>query len=444
MLIHAPGIAFRGPCVPLDQKLFDKLAHLVDILLSGRTYFNGGRRYSSHSLEIPAYCSSEIGIPESQIPHYSDAMRKTAFVSVAILIFASAFVSATSQLTRSPGQAAAITVSRAEFKQHIEDWSEPEGYFDTDNFISNETSYLHVIPELQRRVQPGGVYIGVGPDQNFSYIARTKPALAIIIDIRRQNMLQHLFLKALFDLSSSRAEYLARFFGREVPIVNPAAALPELLRAVRQTATSESLYRRDLLAVRQKLTEYGVPLSPDDLSKIEYVYSSFHLDGLDMRFSSIGRNNASQYPTFESLLLQTDRNGKMQNYLADEATFLWMKQFEADNRLIPIVGDFSGPHAFKAVGTFLAKNGWKVSTFYTSNVEYYLFGQSSWQMYVQNVRALPMLSNAVFIRAYFSSAGPVHPQAVPGHRSTSLVQDVAAFLADEKAGRIRQYWDVVK
>jgi hypothetical protein len=371
-------------------------------------------------------------------------MRKSAFVSVALLIFASVFLRASTQLTRSTATSASSNISLAEFKQHIEDWSEPEGYFDTDNFISNETSYLHVIPELQKRTQPGGVYIGVGPDQNFSYIARTRPALAIIIDIRRQNMLQHLFLKALFDLSSSRAEYLARFFGREVPTVNSRVALPELLRAVRQTGTSEDLYRKDLAAVKQKVGEYGLPLSAEDMSKIEYVYNSFHLDGLDLRFSSLGRNNASQYPTFESLLLETDRSGKMQNYLADEETFLWMKRFEAENRLIPIVGDFSGPHAFKAVGAFLSNNGWKVSTFYTSNVEYYLFGDSSWQRYVQNVRALPMLPNAVFIRAYFSGAGPVHPQAAPGHRSTSLVQDVGVFLADEKAGRIRQYWDIVK
>jgi hypothetical protein len=371
-------------------------------------------------------------------------MRKKAVASVVVSILGSILLVASSQLSRSPTQPASSNISRAEFKQYIEDWSEPEGYFDTDNFISNETSYLHVIPELQKRVQPGGVYIGVGPDQNFSYIARTKPSLAIIIDIRRQNMLQHLFLKALFDLSSSRAEYLARFFGREVPSVSPVMTLPELLRAIRRAGTSDSLFQRDLAAVKQKLTGYGVQLTAEDLAKIEYVYSSFHLEGLDLRFSSLGRNNASQYPTYESLILQTDRTGKMQNYLADEETFLWMKQFEADNRLIPIVGDFSGPHAFKAVGAFLTKNGWKVSTFYTSNVEYYLFGQPSWTPYVQNVRALPMLPNAVFVRAYFSSAGPVHPQAVPGHRSTSLVQDVGAFLADEKAGRIRQYWDIVK
>ena len=369
-------------------------------------------------------------------------MRKVLLVS----LLASILFITSAQPSRSivgPAAIASPAISRAEFIQYIEQWSEPEGYFDTDNFISNETSYLHVIPELQKRTTAGGVYIGVGPDQNFSYIARTKPSLAIIIDIRRQNMLQHLFLKALFELSATRAEYLARFFAREIPSVSPASSLPVVLQAVRQSRTSEALYQRDLAALNQKIRDMGLPLSADDMSKVEYIYSSFHREGLDLRFSSLGRNNASQYPTFESLLLQTDRSGKFQNYLADEASFLWMKQFEAENRLIPITGDFSGPHAFKTVGAFLSKSGQKVSTFYTSNVEYYLFDMTSWPQYIQNVRALPMQENAVFIRAYFNGAGPSHPQAVSGHRSTSLVQDVASFLSDEKAGRIRQYWDVV-
>jgi len=338
--------------------------------------------------------------------------------------------------------AAVVPISRADFAKYIDQWSEPEGYFDTDNFISNETSYLHIIPELQQRVRPGGVYLGVGPDQNFSYIARTKPSLAIIIDIRRQNMLQHLFMKALFDLASSRAEYLALFFAREAPVVNRNATLPELLKSVRQGRTNDAVFRRDLAAVRKKIAEYGIPLSADDQQKIEYVYSSFHAEGLDLRFSSIGRNNASQYPTYESLLLETDRTGKLQNYLADEATFLWLKQFQAENRLVPIVGDFSGPQAFRNVAAFLSKNNLKVSTFYTSNVEYYLFGQASWKRYIDNVRALPFLEQAVFIRSYFSNNGPL-PQTVPGHRSTSLVHDAYRFLADERAGRIHDYMDVV-
>src|SRR5205814_6279563 len=124
-------------------------------------------------------------------------------------------------------------------------------------------------------------------------------------------------------------------------------------------------------------------------------------------------------------------------------SFLWLKKFQGENRLLPVVGDFAGPLAFKTVGSFLSRNGLQVSAFYTSNVEFYLFGRPEWRAYLDNVRALPMGANAVFIRAYFSSAGPLHPMSVPGHRSTSLVHDASKFLADAGGGRIRDYWDVV-
>src|SRR3954463_6907619 len=78
------------------------------------------------------------------------------------------------------------------FAQTIASLSERGGYFDTDNLISNESSYLQVMPDLERRSIRGGAYIGVGPDQNFSYIAQTRPAIAFIVDIRRDNLLLHL------------------------------------------------------------------------------------------------------------------------------------------------------------------------------------------------------------------------------------------------------------
>src|SRR5215831_19252840 len=75
------------------------------------------------------------------------------------------------------------------FAAAIAQLSEPGGYFDTDNLISNESSYLQVLPELKQRNVRGGAYIGVGPDQNFSYIAEIRPSVAYLVDIRRDNVL---------------------------------------------------------------------------------------------------------------------------------------------------------------------------------------------------------------------------------------------------------------
>ena len=370
-------------------------------------------------------------------------LRKSVYgASLVVLILAA--VALQQRLDTPVAATADIQVSSSQFSQYLEDLSEPEGDFDTDNFISNETSYLHVIPDLRRSVKPGFVYLGVGPDQNFTYIAHTRPTLAIIADIRRQNMLEHLLYKALFDLSATRGEFLAMLFSRETPQRDPRVPLRDLLRSIRTSGSSEARFRSNLAAVRDRLIQkFGLRLGADDLKKIEYVYRTLFEEGLDLRFSSIGRNNAMNYPTFESLLIQTDRAGQMQGYLATEELFQWMKRFEAENRLLPIVGDFAGPKAFKNVGAFLKKNGLAVSAFYTSNVEYYLFENGQWRRYVENVRSLPVTEDAVFIRSYFSNAGGVHPQNVPGHRSTTLLQSMRDFLRDAGTGRLNSYSDLV-
>jgi hypothetical protein len=338
--------------------------------------------------------------------------------------------------------AADIQVSRAQFAQYVDELSEPEGYFDSDNFITNETSYLHIIGELRERVKPGNVYLGVGPDQNFSYIAHTRPTLAIIVDIRRQNMLEHLLYKALFDLSASRVEFLSLLFSRETPRIDARSSLRDILIAIRRAGTSDNRYRSNLGAIRQRLDTYGIKLSAADFKKIEYIYSTLHEEGLDLRFSSIGRNNASQYPTFESLMLQTDRTARPQSFLSTEELFQWLKGFESENRLIPIVGDFAGRRAFKSVGSFLKRNALQVSTFYTSNVEFYIFAPNEWDRYIDNVRAMPWTADAVFIRSYFNGNG-LHPLNVPGHRSTTLIHSVSQFLRNYDTGRMTSYWDVV-
>ncbi len=344
-----------------------------------------------------------------------------------------------------PRAATGVQVSIEQFGRYIDEWSEPEGYFDSDNFISNETSYLHVIPDLRQRVKPGGIYLGVGPDQNLSYIVHTRPSLAIITDIRRQNMLQHLLFKALFVMSSNRVEYLSLLFSKETPPVKPGASFEDLLAAVRRAPSSEKLFQRNLAAVKDLLTrKYRLKLTTDDISKVDYIYRTFWEEGLDLRFSSLGRGNALNYPTFEEILLETDRQGRQQNYLSSEELFQWLKNFQADNRIIPIVGDFAGPHAFKAVSGFLRANGLRLSVFYTSNVEFYLFGRSTWVRYVANLRSLPIADDSVFIRSYFPTYGRPHPLNLSGHRSTSLVQPMTKFLDQYDSRSLSSYWDVVK
>src|SRR5881397_2831560 len=110
------------------------------------------------------------------------------------------------------------------FWHFITDYSEAGGFFRFDNFISNEALFQHVLGRLKETTKPGGVYLGVGPDQNFTYIVVLRPRIAFIVDIRRQNMLLHLMYKGLLEQSSNRAEFLSRLFSRSQPAgLSPAS-----------------------------------------------------------------------------------------------------------------------------------------------------------------------------------------------------------------------------
>jgi hypothetical protein len=216
-----------------------------------------------------------------------------------------------------------------------------------------------------------------------------------------------------------------------------------MLARVRAAPASGELLERRLVDVRRRLLEdYGLRLDRADLERIEYVHRAFFEAGLDLRFSTIGRPSL-RYPTFEAILLETDLRGRYRNYLSSDALFERLRRFQQENRLIPIVGDFAGGHALQAAARLLEGKGLEVSVFYASNVEFYLFGTPGWAAWVDNVGAFPFTDDAVFIRSYFPSFGRRHPQNVPGHRPTSLIQPVRGFLDDAASGRLRSYWDLV-
>src|ERR1044072_8511627 len=109
------------------------------------------------------------------------------------------------------------SLTAAEFSRLIRELSEEGGYFRSDNFTSNETSYLHVIDKMRQLGATGGAYLGVCPEQNFTYIAKIRSRIAFIIAIRRQAIIQHLMYKAIFHLSPTRPQFLSRLLSRPLP-----------------------------------------------------------------------------------------------------------------------------------------------------------------------------------------------------------------------------------
>jgi hypothetical protein len=169
----------------------------------------------------------------------------------------------------------------SEFWKLATEFSEPDGTFRSDNLLSNESYFQFVIPPLMQVAKPGNVYMGVGPEQNFTYIAALKPKMVFILDIRRGNLDLHLMYKALFEMSENRADFVFRLFARKRPEgIGPESSVEQIFRAVETAPTSNELYAENLQAIKDHLIKkHGFALSENDLGGIEWVYSNFQRYG---------------------------------------------------------------------------------------------------------------------------------------------------------------------
>jgi hypothetical protein len=322
--------------------------------------------------------------------------------------------------------------------------------FRSENLVSNEHTFQYVIPALVRQVKPGGVYLGVAPDQNFTYIAATRPKIAFIVDVRRGNLLQHLMYKALFEISSDRVEFVSRLFSKPRPEgLGPNPSVGELFAALAATRvdrdTALELYRHNLQTIKDHLLKKrSVPLSPPDLQQLESIYYAFFYEGPTIRYSTStygsSRNNSS-FPTFEEMTRQTDWDGQARSYLATDEGFAFVKQLQDRNLIVPVVGNFAGPKALRSVGQYIREHSETVAAFYVSNVEQYLFQDGLWPEFAANVAALPLDESSVFIRSVSSRFGYAGPYQWEDGRA-SAIDPMLGLVRDFEAGRIKTFYVV--
>src|SRR6266850_3787793 len=344
-------------------------------------------------------CTSSTPPSANDHIRYHDRMtssrRPLAFV-VSLTVAASLLT----MTSLSVGHAAAKLPARLtdlEFWQLSNDSSEPDGYFRSDNLTSNELGFLHVIPDLVTRTKPGEAYLGVGPEQNYTYMAATKPAMAIIFDIRRGNLVLQLMYKAVFELTKNRAEFVSMLFSRPRPDgLTAETSVSDLFDAFRSVPRDDTLYERNLNAIMDRLLRlHGMPLSGQETNALRQIYRTFSERGYAIRYS----------PTYSDLMTATDRSGAYRSYLTSEAAFNVVRNLELANLVVPVVGDFGGPKAIRAIGVYLKAHDATVGAFYLSNVEQYLAQDGKMTAFCRSVAALPLDATSTFIRTTSGRGG---------------------------------------
>jgi hypothetical protein len=269
--------------------------------------------------------------------------------------------------------------------------------------------------------------------------------MAIMIDVRRDNLLQHLMYKAIFARSRNRVEYLCRLFGKPIPKTKgwEQRTVKELAEYIDGTPSDPKLFDKTLAQIRRDVSKYGIPVSNTDLETLASIHRAFYSSGLDIRYSSHHRPPRAIYPTYRDLLLERDLTGQMQNYFNSEDDFQFLKKLQDQDLIVPVVGDLSGPQSVKAIGKYVTDLKEKVSVFYVSNVEFYLARQGTFDKFIENLKTLPIDNRSMIIRSYFNYYAPPHPQAERDHFSTQLLQRLEDLIKQCDSGECDSYNDIV-
>jgi hypothetical protein len=318
-------------------------------------------------------------------------------------------------------------LSDEEFWTLVSEMSEPGGYFQiTDNFTSNEREVGRIFSGLRERGVRGGVYLGVGPEQNFTYIAAIRPAMAFIVDIRRQAVMQHLMYKAVFELAEDRADFISLLFSLPRPEgLGETTPIQQIWATYDPVATDHAAAARNATRIVEHLTKtHRFAFTAAEIEQLDRVLRAFVRYGPDISTRGAPGNGLA-FSDLTSWSL--DSTGQPQSFLSTEEHFRYVKTLQERNLVVPVSGDFGGPKAIRAIAAYLQKQRATVSAFYVSNVEQYLFQDNKHVAFYANVATLPFDHASVFIRPYSL------------RRSRNITQPlcaISAFLDAVNEGRV--------
>jgi hypothetical protein len=325
-------------------------------------------------------------------------------------------------------------LSDADYWKLMSDISEPGGYFRIeDNYTSNEMEVGLLYTMLRTSGVSGDVYMGVGPEQNFTYIASVRPKMAFIVDIRRQAVMQHLMYKAMFEMAKDRGDFISILFGKpRPPGIDTTTNIQKIWETYRTVKSDSVLAAQTYERVVDRLTKrHGFVFTADEMAQLRAVFNAFYYYGpsISTRGSQGGRGGYGG--DFSDLTgFSPDASGQPRSFLSSEDNYQYVKMLHERNLIVPVSGDFGGPKAIRAIASYLKDRHATVRAFYVSNVEQYLFQDGHDKAFYANVATLPVDSASVFIRPYSmrrtSWGGP-----------TQSLCPISAFLHAVDGGRIQ-------
>lgn len=322
--------------------------------------------------------------------------------------------------------------------------SESAGSFPSENYVTNETSLLHVAKMLKDPKLHGRAYVGVGPEQSYTYLAMLEPKVAYVVDIRRGNFLEHMFFRGCFEAGATRMEFLSALLMRRPK--GSAEAAPDgssfapLQAAFRGVPANPALRDEGVTRTKAVFDRLHVAHTSSDDKTLVRIHEAFSSNGLGIKYTMLDSGRA--YPSLGDNFAATDAESGATSFLGTEETYQRARRLVLENRVLPVVGDFGGTHALRAVAEDMRGRNVQLGVFYSSNVEQYLFESKTYGNFVASVKAMPRDDESRLVRVWFD-AGKPHPAQRAGHRTTQVSIAANAFVTRAETRPFRYYWDVV-
>ncbi len=250
--------------------------------------------------------------------------------------------------------------------------------------ITNEDRHDLYIPAIR---DLGGVYLGVGSNQNYEMIGWAKPTFAVLIDFDQMVVDIHKLYKVAFEHAESPDQFIEFW----------SSGQSDRLRQFVRAAFPDD---RQFLAVMKARRYAG-----------QRIYKK---------------------------LQRTQRRHKRQklaSYLTDAGQYGDVRRQVQTGHVIAIRGDFTGTKTMRALGDLLKKHRQTVRVFYISNCEQYFKYDSNFR---HNINSLPVDTASLILRTRVwreflpSTQEPKGPQ-----RYTYIHQPLVLFQAWLKRSKTR-------
>jgi hypothetical protein len=218
-----------------------------------------------------------------------------------------------------------------------------------------------------------------------------------------------------------------------------------LFAAYEKARVDSNLYAKNLQAIKAYMPKRGYALSGEDLSNIEKIFQVFSRGGpgITYEFSSASPSSLVRPSSYSQIMTATDITGRNSSFLAAEENYLYVREMQRKNLIVPLVGDFSGPAVIRNIGRYLIDRKATVSVFYISNVETYLDDTQKLAFY-NNVTTLPVDGSSIFIRFILGNPARGLTWWKPGMGNVSTIAPMGEFISQIKSGRWPTFPEIVR